>query len=222
MTHRQSSGTRGRLIAFEGGEAAGKSTQARLFAARLGATLTREPGGTVLGQQIRSIVLDPSSSSLSPRAEALLLVADRAQHIEEVVAPALEAGRDVVTDRFSGSTFAYQGWGRGLDLDILRTLSSWAACGVEPDLVVLLEVPAELAMARLANSRPDRLEALGGGFHERVAEGYRALAAANPDRWVVVDGLGEVEEVAARVWGPFEAWLRQPRGEIRQPIGESP
>ncbi|HUQ64497.1 MAG TPA: dTMP kinase [Acidimicrobiales bacterium] len=210
MTERQLSDVRGRLIAFEGGEAAGKSTQARVFAARLGATLTREPGGTALGRQIRALVLDPSSSAVGARAEALLLAADRAQHVDEVVIPALEAGCDVVTDRFSGSTFAYQGWGRGLDLEGLRILSSWAAGGLEPDLVVLLNVPPEVANSRLASSHPDRLEALGEGFHSRVAEGYRALAASDPERWIVVDGAGDVDEVADRVWRVYETWCGRP------------
>jgi dTMP kinase len=137
----------------------------------------------------------------------LLLAADRAQHVEEVVRPALESGRDVVTDRFSGSTLAYQGWGRGLDLDKLQMLSSWASDGLEPDLVVLLDVPAEVAAARVAADRPDRLEALGEDFHERVMKGYQALAAADPARWIVVDGTGEVDDVARRVrWG-YETWI---------------
>lgn len=196
----------GRLIAFEGGEAAGKSTQARVFAARLGALLTREPGGTAIGAQIRSIVLDPSSSALTARAEALLLAADRAQHVEEVIAPMLESGRDVVTDRFSGSTLAYQGWGRGLDPEALTTMSSWASDGLEPDLVVLLDVPSDVATGRLAGSQPDRVEGLAEAFHQRVAEGYRTLAAAAPARWVVVDGTGEVDQVAGRVWSAYETW----------------
>ncbi|MFN2608224.1 MAG: dTMP kinase [Acidimicrobiales bacterium] len=202
--------SRGRLIAFEGGEAAGKSTQARTFAARLGATFTREPGGTEVGARIRSIVLDPSASPLDARAEALLLAADRAQHVAEIVRPALESGGAVVTDRFSGSTYAYQGWGQGLDLDQLRSVSSWASGGLEPDLVVLLDVPPDVAAARRAAIRPDRLEAMGDDFHERVAEGYRALAAADPRRWVVVEGEGDVDEVAMRVWRAYESWCGEP------------
>lgn len=196
----------GRFIAFEGGEAAGKSTQARALAERIGALLTREPGGTAVGTQIRSLVLDPSWSALSARAEALLLAADRAQHVEEVIAPALGLGQNVVTDRFSGSTLAYQGWGRGLDLDALRTMSSWASGGLEPDLVLLLDVPSEVVSVRLATNHPDRVEALGTAFHQRVADGYRALAAADPARWVVVDGVGDVGVVAARVWAAYESW----------------
>jgi dTMP kinase len=126
------------------------------------------------------------------------MAADRAQHVAEVVRPALERGQDVVSDRFSGSTLAYQGYGRGLDLGELAWLSWWAARRLEPDVVVLLEVPADVAAARMGDA-PDRMEAEDRTFHARVAEGYRRLAAAQPDRWVVVDGTGTVGEVAERV-----------------------
>lgn len=188
-----------RFIAFEGGEGSGKSTQARLLAEVLGAVLTHEPGGTALGRRIRSLVLDPDGGhAVDRRAEALLMAADRAQHVAEVIRPALDAGRDVVSDRFSGSTLAYQGYGRGLELDDLAWLSRWASGGLEPDLVVLLDVPPEVAAGRLAGD-PDRMESAGQAFHDRVAAGYRVLAADHPGRWVVVDGTGTVDEVAARV-----------------------
>lgn len=188
-----------RFIAFEGGEGSGKSTQARLLAEALGAVLTHEPGGTELGRRIRSLVLDPDGGhAVDRRAEALLMAADRAQHVAEVIRPALDAGRDVVSDRFSGSTLAYQGYGRGLDLDDLAWLSRWASGGLEPDLIVLLDLPREVALGRLAGD-PDRMESAGQAFHDRVADGYRELAADNPGRWVVVDGTGTVDEVAARV-----------------------
>jgi dTMP kinase len=190
--------SRGRLIVFEGGEASGKSTQARLLAADLGAVLTHEPGATAAGRRIREVVLDPAVGELGARAEALLMAADRAQHVAEVIAPALASGDDVVSDRFTPSSLAYQGYGRGLDLEELRRLSAWAAGGLEPDLVVLLDVPPALARQR-RGGRPDRMEAENEAFHERVAAGYRQLAAADPDRWVVVDGTGEVDEVARRV-----------------------
>jgi dTMP kinase len=199
---------RGRLIALEGGEGSGKSTQARLLAERLGAVLTREPGGTALGAEIRRLLLDPASV-VDPRAEALLMAADRAQHVAEVIAPALAAGRDVVTDRFVGSSLAYQAYGRGLPLDEVRGLSVVATGGLEPDLVVLISVPAAVAAARVG-PEPDRLEAEGGGFHERVAEGYEALAVSAPDRWEVVDGEGSVDEVAERIAAAVEARLGRP------------
>jgi dTMP kinase len=198
---------RGRLVAFEGGEGTGKSTQARRLAEATGAVLTREPGGTDVGERIRALVLDPDGVPLDARAETLLLVADRAQHVADVVRPALEIGRDVVTDRFTGSTLAYQGFGRGLDLDELRRLSAWATGGLEPDLVVLLDVPRHVTAARLGPSEADRMEAEGEGFHERVAAGYRELAAAEPGRWVVVDGDGSVDEVAGRVRAAADAFF---------------
>jgi dTMP kinase len=189
----------GRFIAFEGGEGSGKSTQARRLAERLGAVLTHEPGATPLGQRIRALVLDPDSPPASPRAESLLLAADRAQHVAEVVRPSLERGQDVVSDRFSGSTLAYQGYGRGLAVEELAAVSRWASGGLEPDLVILLDVPIDVAATRRCRA-PDRMEAEDAGFHARVVEGYRALAAASPDRWAVVDGTGDVDEVADRVW----------------------
>jgi dTMP kinase len=194
----------GVFVVFEGGEGSGKSTQASLLAGRLGAVLTLEPGGTEIGRRLRDVVLG-ESAALAARAEALLMAADRAQHVAEVVRPALEAGRPVVSDRFSGSTLAYQGYGRGLDLGELTWLSAWAAEGLEPDLVLLLDVDQEVAAARRCRPR-DRIEAAGDTFHQRVVAGYRALAAATPDRWVVVDGSGTVDEVAARVWSAYSAW----------------
>jgi dTMP kinase len=189
----------GRFIVFEGGEGSGKSTQAALLAERLGAVATHEPGATEVGRRLREVLLDPAAGRLSDRAEALLVAADRAQHVAEVIGPALARGDDVVCDRFTGSTLAYQGYGRGLDVSELARLSGWAAAGVEPDLVVLLEVDPAASAARLGREL-DRMEAAGDDFHRRVAAGYRALAAADPDRWVVVDGVGSIEEVAARVW----------------------
>lgn len=189
---------RGRFIAFEGGEACGKSTQAALLATALGAVLTREPGGTGLGALVRSIVLDPATVDLAPRAEALLMAADRAQHVVEVVEPALAGGRHVVTDRFAGSSIAYQGFGRGLPVDEIRILSEWAAAGVWPDLIVLLDVPCGEADHRLGPDR-DRMETEPAAFHAAVLDGFRAQARAEPDRWVVIDGTPTVVEVAAAV-----------------------
>ncbi len=188
---------RGRFVAFEGGEASGKSTQAVLLAAELDAVLTREPGGTRLGATIRGLVLDPAHESLSDRAEALLFAADRAQHVHEVIAPALDAGRHVVSDRFAGSSFAYQAFGRRLPLAEVTALSEFAVDGWWPDLTILLVVPPELADARLADR--DRMEGVGAEFHRRVADGFEALAAADPDRWARIEATGSVEQVAAEV-----------------------
>ena len=202
--------TRGRLIAFEGGEGTGKSTQAARYAESVGARLTREPGGTAVGERVRALLLDPDVVELSSRAEAMLMAAARAQHVDEVIAPALEAGTDVVTDRFTGSSLAYQGFGRGLPVDELKRLSEWATRGLWPDVIVLLDVPADEADARRrAEGRgADRLEAEDAAFHRRVAEGYRELATSDPDVWVVVDGSGSVEDVAERVRTAIEKMLQ--------------
>ena len=197
-------GSRGRLIVFEGGEASGKSTQAARLAADLGAVLTREPGDTDIGARIRDIVLDPGASAMAPTTEALLMAADRAQHVAEVIQPALAIGRDIVTDRYVPSSLAYQGYGRGLDVEELRRLSATAGAP-EPDLVIFLDVPASVAAARLQGL--DRMEAAGDDFHARVAEGYKKLAAADPERWVVVDGDGSVDEVAQRVREAVDKWM---------------
>lgn len=190
----------GRFIVFEGGEASGKTTQAARLAVDLDAVLTREPGGTPIGERLRELLLDPVLPAPSVRTEVLLLLAARAQHVAEVIEPALAAGRDVVCDRFTGSTVAYQGFGRGLDPGELIELSAWAAAGREPDVVILLWVDQKEAAARLVGrGRPDRIEGEGAAFFEKVAEGFRAQAAADPDRWRIVDGNGGVDEVAARV-----------------------
>jgi len=188
-------------VALEGGDGSGKSTQARLLADALGAVLTREPGGTAVGARIRALLLDPGTTALDARAEALLMAADRAQHMAEVVAPALAGGRDVVSDRSAWSSLAYQGYGRGLPVEALRRLSDWALGGRWPDLAVLIDVPADVADARLsaAGRAADRFEGEGDAFHRRVLDGFRTLASAQPDRWAVVDGTRPVEDVAARV-----------------------
>ncbi len=188
---------RGKYIAFEGWEASGKSTQARLLSQRLDAVLTREPGGTALGLAIRGLLLG-NGPAPTERAEALLFAADRAQHLAEIVEPALAEGRDVITDRSYGSTLAYQGYGRGQSIEELMRLVEWTSGGLLPDLVVLLTVAVDTADDRLGDQR-DRMESEDSDFATRVVEGFTALAEADPDRWVVVDGAGSIEEVAARV-----------------------
>jgi len=190
-------------VAFEGVEGSGKSTQARLLAADLGAVLTQEPGGTGIGVRLRKILVDTGSAALDSRAEALVVLADRAQHVAEVVRPALVRGDHVITDRFTASTLAYQGFGRGLEVDDLLRMSAWAAVGLEPDLNVLLDVNPERGRSRISRAL-DRMESEDDAFHERVATGYRSMAATDPDRWVVVDGDGTVEEVAGRVRAAFD------------------
>jgi dTMP kinase len=191
----------GRWIAVEGGEGSGKSTQAARLATVLGAVLTREPGGTPVGLWLREVLLDPASAPFDERAEALVIAADRAQHVAAVVAPALAAGRYVVSDRSVWSSMAYQGYGRGLDLAMVRAVSDWASVGRWPDLAVLVEVPIEVAFARIraTGRESDRLEREGADFHRRVSAGFAALAAAEPERWAVVDGVGPEDAVAGRV-----------------------
>jgi len=180
--------TTARYIALEGAEGCGKSTQAAWLADDLGAVLTREQGGTGIGQLIRAILLDPEHAELDHRAEALLNAADRAQHLAELVEPALASGRHVVSDRSLWSTLAYQGYGRGLPLDDIRRLNDWAVRGRWPDLAVLIDVDPQRLAARLAGRTLDRFEREHHGFHERVRAGFAAMAAEEPDRWVVVDG----------------------------------
>jgi dTMP kinase len=189
----------GRLLALEGIDGCGKSTQARAVAEVFGARLTHEPGATALGAALRQLLLAPEAAPITLRAEALLMAADRAEHIELIVAPTLAAGEWVVSDRFSGSTLAYQGYGRGLGVEELAGLVAWAAAGLVPDLSILVDVPVDVAQARLARSAPDRLERLGPAFAQRVRDGFLALAAAEPERWVVLDGRAEVDELTARI-----------------------
>lgn len=190
----------GRFLALEGGEAAGKSTQAARLAARISGVHTREPGGTPAGAAIRALFLDPATGDLDPRTEALLMAADRAQHAATVIRPALEAGRHVVTDRYLYSSVAYQAHARGLDPVEVRELSLWATRGLEPDLVVFLDVPVDAARRRVHGVAPDRMESEQVSFHERVRAGFRSQAEDDPQRWAVVDATLDVDSVAAAVW----------------------
>ncbi len=191
----------GHFLAFEGGEGSGKSTQARRLADRLGAQalLTFEPGDSPLGAEVRRLVLDSPDLDITDRAEALLMAADRAQHVHAVIEPALDAGRTVICDRFAGSSVAYQGHGRQLPAAEVEQLSRWAAQGRWPDLIVLLEVPPDAAEARLSRAK-DRLESAGPAFHRRVHDGFLLQAMEDPDRWAIVDGTAAEDEVAAAVW----------------------
>lgn len=196
---------RGLFITFEGGDGSGKSTQSARLVAWLqeqGRTVltTREPGGTDLGEEFREIVLH-RRGEMAPRAEALLYAADRAHHIATKVRPALERGEVVVQDRYLDSSVAYQGAGRVLDGDEVRNLSLWAAEGLLPDLTILLDLDAGAGQARLADARTryDRLEAAGDDFHERVRTAYLALAAAEPERFLVLDASRPVDELEAAI-----------------------
>ena len=191
------------FITFEGIEGCGKTTQVRRLAARLGerALETREPGGTVVGQAVRQVLLDPKNHGLASITELLLYFADRAQHVAEVVRPALAAGRIVLCDRHVESSLAYQGYGRGLPLDAIRALGTLATGGLRPDAIVWVDVPVELGLARARlRGAQDRLEAEVVEFHERVRSGYEALAVEEPARWLRIDGRGSADEVFAALW----------------------
>ena len=202
-----------RFIAFEGAEGGGKSTQLRAVAALLAAhgiphLPTREPGGTAIGEQIRAILLGVENRAMVARTEALLLLAARAQHIAEVIAPALARGETVLCDRFSGATFAYQGYGRGLPLDELRHLQAFAAGALTPDLTLLFDLPVEVGLARRqAAGDVNRLDAAGLDFHRRVREGYLALVAADPTRWERIDAAAPLDTVTARTLAAIGARL---------------
>ena len=191
---------RGRLIALEGIDGCGKSTQAKAVAAALGALLTHEPGATPLGARLRRLLLDPDpdAPAPSPRAETLLMAADRAEHVAQVIEPALASGVWVVTDRYSGSTIAYQGYGRGLGADGLAKVVAWATGGVDADLSVFVDVPVEVASSRQRGGA-DRMERLGPEFAARVRDGFAAQAAAEPGRWLVVDGTRAVAPITAHL-----------------------
>jgi dTMP kinase len=186
-------------VAFEGAEASGKSTHAARLAASLGAVVTQETGGTPIGQRLRTILHDTAVDHLDDRAEALIIAADRAQHFAEVIRPALAAGRSVVSDRSVYSTLAYQGYGRGLPLSDLRAINDWAMAGRWPDLVVFLDVTDQEAATRLAGRDLDRFERAGADFHRRVVEGFRSLAADDPQRWITIRPDGDKDAVAERI-----------------------
>ncbi len=186
-------------IALEGGEGCGKSTQAKHLATAMGAVLTRETGGTAIGARLREILHDTTVDNLAARAEALLTAADRAQHLTEVVVPALDAGTPVVSDRSVYSSLAYQGYGRELDVDEIRLLNDWATSGLWPTTVVFLDTPDEMIAERMSRRDLDRFEAAGVAFHARVLAGFRAMAAADPDRWITVQALGSVDRVADEI-----------------------
>jgi dTMP kinase len=216
-----------RFIALEGPDGAGKSLQAVRLADALGGvgrqvTLTREPGGTPLGESIRALLLDADTADRSPEVDALLFNAARAQLVRDVIRPALGRGEVVVCDRFADSTLAYQGYGSGLSLDGLRQMERFATAGLRPDLVVLLDLPVRDALARRASGAPEgltrfeRSSAHDAAFHERVRQGYLELAAAEPERWRIVDAARDADDVAVDIERVVHHALTssEPRGEL--------
>jgi len=210
---------RGRFITFEGGEGCGKSTQVVRLAAALEerglkVLLTREPGGTRLSELIRTLLKDEAEDPPVDRAELLLFLAARAQLVRNVIAPALEAGTWVVSDRFSDSTVAYQGYGRGLPVDFVRQANDFACEGLRPDLTFLLDLDPATAERRMrgreaaTNTSADRIERAGSGFHARLRRGFLELAAADAPRFSVVDASKSPDEVAGVVLGECLARLK--------------
>jgi dTMP kinase len=191
--------TTARYIAFEGLEGCGKSTHVTRLAAALGAVATREPGGTTIGASLRATMIDAANTMLSPRAEALLMAADRAQHLDELVTPALQRGQHVISDRSAYSSLAYQGYGRQLDLAMLKLFNSWAINNRWPDLVVYIDVPLDILLERLKKRELDRFEREDRSFFERIAHGFNEMAKAEPDRWLIVDGTPPKDELAATI-----------------------
>ena len=200
----------GLFITFEGIDGCGKTTQARLVVDYLkglgvGVTLTREPGGTAIGGKVRAILLDPANVGIIGLTELLLYSADRAQHVSEVIEPAIKAGHVVICDRFTDATEAYQGHARGLDLGVIEKLNAVATRGIRPDLTLLFDLPVEQALprARLRNNdgggHEARFEDEEAAFHEKVRQGYRAIAAKEPARVKVIDATGTVEEIQIKV-----------------------
>ncbi len=210
---------RGKFITFEGIEGCGKSTQIEMAASAIrldgrDALLTREPGGTTIGERIRSVLLDSAHHRMAPIAELLLYAAARNQHVEEVILPAMEAGKIVLCDRYADATTAYQGAARRIDAKILSDIHAIATEGLWPELTVLLDLPAAegLARARERNrlsdaANEDRFEREELEFHERVREGYLAIAKARPERVVVVDASGSVEDVHERIMSVLEKFF---------------
>ena len=202
---------RGAFITFEGPEGSGKSLQARrlldrLTEASVPCLLTREPGGTRLGEELRDLLLQRGDVDVAPETQALIMCAARAQHVQRLIKPALERREVVLCDRFGDSTLAYQGYGHGLPLEALRSVVAFATGGLAPDLTLLLDVPAEEGLARKDRQRAgapaewNRFEAEALAFHERVRAGYHALAASDPQRWRVLDGREPVDRLTQQVW----------------------
>ena len=201
----------GKFITFEGGEGCGKSTQIRLLQAALErcgkrVLLTREPGGTPLNERLRPLIKEELEDPPVDKCELLLFLAARAQLVEKVIRPRLEAGEWVICDRFGDSTLAYQGYGRGMDLATVGELNRFACGTLKPDLTLLLDLPLEVANARRraretgTGTVADRIELAGGGFHERIRNGFLELQRLEPERIRLIDASGTPEEVFARVW----------------------
>ncbi len=202
------------FITFEGGEGTGKSVQAnalyqRLLKSAIPSVLTHEPGGTPLGDSIDHW-LKWKEGDISPLAELFLFSASRSQLVDRLIKPSLETGKTVVCDRYADSSIAYQGYGRGLDLEIIKAVNNAATAGLTPDLTLLLDIPAAEGLARKSAVSRDRFEKEDINFHQKVRDGYLKLAADEPGRWLVIDSRQSREKVADIIWGKVEQLLSQP------------
>ena len=210
----------GIFVTFEGGEGSGKTTQIKLAADWLRergipVVATAEPGGTPLGRKIREILLNRKSYTIGAEAELLLFAAARAQHVRETILPALEAGQWVLCDRFADATLAYQGFGRGLDVKFIRTLNGFSACSLKPDLILLFDLPVEVGLERAkkrtagirSRTPEDRFEREERTFHDRIRDGYLNLAAEEPERFRIINGVADVETIRREVHRHLTALL---------------
>ncbi len=208
------------FITFEGPDGGGKTTQVAMTVETLKARehnvlLTREPGGTDIGNQIRHVLHDMKNQAMHPRTELLMYSASRAQIVEEVIKPQLAKGGLVICDRFFDSTYAYQGYGHGLDLTQLKQITEFATGGLKPDLTILLDIAPEDSLQRRLSSLDkggewNRLDAMALDFHKRVRDGYHALVAAEPSRWVVINAAQSVEQVQTDILAVLEKRLKKP------------
>ena len=202
------------FITFEGGEGCGKSTQAKILYRKLcqqgiPVVLTHEPGGTTLGNEIRKLLKRKQAGPISPQAELLLFAASRAQLVVEVIRPALEEGKVIICDRFAHSTLVYQGYGRGLNLPIVEMVNNLATQNLEPDIIILLDISPEQGLVR-KRAPKDRFELEDLSFHHRVREGYLKIAAAEPERWLVIDATLPKRKITKIVWEKVSGLLPPP------------
>lgn len=202
------------FITFEGGDGCGKSTHARVLYRRLSklampAVLTQEPGGTTFGRRIARFLKWSDGHSISPLGELLLFNASRAELVSGIIRPGLKEGKIVICDRYTDSTIAYQGYGRGLDLATVQDINNTASGGLKPGLTILLDMPVAEGLARKKNTRRDRIEQEDPAFHQRVRRGYLKLAAEEPGRWLVVDATKPRGEVTELIWQRVSELLRQ-------------
>jgi dTMP kinase len=201
------------FITFEGGEGSGKSTQARLLYNKLKlsgreAVLLREPGGTPLGERVRHLLKKSTEIEISSLTELILFNASRSQLVSDVIKPALSEGKIVICDRFSDSTLAYQSYGRGLAVQLVREINDIAAQGLVPDLTILLDVAPGLGLSRKPSAANDRFELENTGFHERVRQGFIILSAENPSRWLIISATLPVKQIAQTIWQTVAARLK--------------